>query len=168
MNLDARRRTRAVARLLLIALGVVVAACGDSTHTGTGSGPEASLPRDQVLAIVDRYIAAFNTRDREGYLSLFADGATVEDPLGSPPIQGVDRVGAFFDTATASGGLHLELEPNSVRISGKNVAFRFQLELAAGTSRFATKVVDVLALDADVKIVALVAYWHPSELMPVP
>jgi len=167
MSRVASRRTRQLVCIVSISLAVfAAAACGDRTSTAAGSGAGGQISADEASALVDRYISAFNTRDRNTYISLFADGATVEDPLGSPPIGSASQLGAFFD-ATTSVPLHLELEKDSIRVSGTHVAFRFQLELGAGTSQVATKPVDVLDLDGDGKIVSLVAYWKPADLRPV-
>jgi len=167
MGRAAYRPTRQLVYVVSIALGVLVAAsCSDRTSTAAGSGPGGRLSADDVAALVDRYISAFNTRDRNAYISLFADGATVEDPLGSAPIQGANQIGSFFDAAT-SATLHLELEQDSIRVRGNHVAFRFQLELGAGQSQLATKPVDVVDLDDDGRIVSLVAYWKPADLRPV-
>jgi steroid Delta-isomerase len=166
MSLAAYGRTKQLVCIVLIALTVFAAACGDRTSTAAGSGPGGQISPNEVSALVDRYISAFNTRDRSTYISLFADGATVEDPLGSLPIKSASLLGAFFD-ATTSVPLHLELEQDSIRVSGNHVTFRFQLELGAGTSQVATKPVDALDIDSSSKILSLVAYWKPAELRPV-
>jgi len=167
MSLVAYGRRRQLVCIVSIALTVLaVAACGDRTSTAAGSGAGGQISADEASGLVDRYISAFNTRDRNTYISLFADGATVEDPLGSPPIKSESQLGTFFD-ATTSVPLHLELEQDSIRVSGNHVTFRFQLELGVGTSQVATKPVDVLDLDGSGKIVSLVAYWKPAELRPV-
>lgn len=61
-----------------------------------------------ILSAVESYIKFFSTNDRAGYLSLFADDAWVEDPVGSPKHQGLGAIGAFWD---GSRELAPEIEP---------------------------------------------------------
>lgn len=42
-------------------------------------------------ALVERYVAAWDASDRAAYLALFADDATVEDPVGSGVREGARR-----------------------------------------------------------------------------
>ena len=40
---------------------------------------------EHMTAVVQRYVAALNAGDLDGIVALFADDATVEDPVGSEP-----------------------------------------------------------------------------------
>ena len=48
-----------------------------------GSGGD-SLPDDIMVAAVENYVKHFNNGDYEGVADLFAETATVEDPIGTP------------------------------------------------------------------------------------
>src|SRR5438309_3570497 len=53
---------------------------------------------DQLIrATIERYQSTFSAGDREAWLALFADDASLEDPVGSPPRQGRDDIAAFWD-----------------------------------------------------------------------
>ncbi|MCB1026765.1 MAG: nuclear transport factor 2 family protein, partial [Microthrixaceae bacterium] len=52
-----------------------------------------------IAATVDNYISYFSANDRAGYLSLFAEDAWVEDPVGSPRHEGTEAIGAFWDAS---------------------------------------------------------------------
>ncbi|MBM4245772.1 MAG: hypothetical protein FJ148_18535 [Deltaproteobacteria bacterium] len=155
---------RAVAALLLLQL--LPLACGDAAATSPGAPAEPVLPAGQVRAVVDTYVRAFATRDRELYVSLFADRGTVEDPIGSTPVVGRAALAAFFDAATAAGPLELELAPDAVRVSGNHVAFSFTLHLDGGPTPLVLPVIDTFALDRDGRILAMRAYWSPAEFRP--
>jgi len=140
-------------------------ACGDAAGTSRMSdGPV--LPAEQVRAVVDAYVRAFATKDRALYVSLFADGGTVEDPIGSPPVAGREALGAFFDAATAAGPLTLELAPDGVRVAGNHVAFAFTLHLGGGPPPLVLPVIDTFDLDPDGRIRAMRAYWSPADFRP--
>ena len=49
------------------------------------------------------YIDAFNRNDPEGIAALYADDATVEDPVGSPLKNGKAAIAAFYKMAVATG-----------------------------------------------------------------
>ena len=52
---------------------------------------------DAIRATIEQYLARFSAGDREGWLDLWADGATMEDPVGSPIRTGRQVIGAFYD-----------------------------------------------------------------------
>lgn len=48
-------------------------------------------------------MAAFNAADAGRVVALFADDATVEDPVGSPVVAGREAILAFYRHATSLG-----------------------------------------------------------------
>lgn len=51
---------------------------------------------EHMTAVVQRYVAALNAGDLDGIVALFADDATVEDPVGSEPRRGREAIRAFY------------------------------------------------------------------------
>ena len=51
---------------------------------------------EHMTAVVQRYVAALNAGDLDGIVALFADDATVEDPVGSEPRRGRAAIRAFY------------------------------------------------------------------------
>lgn len=125
--------------------------------------------RDASLASMRAVEAA----DRAAWLALFADDATVEDPIGVSPFDptgeghhGHDAIGAFFDTVIA---------PNDA------VRFRVERSHVGGTNEVANVVTisttlpngggtvhaDVVAcyrVDADGRIASLRAFWEMDRV----
>ncbi|MGT2433678.1 nuclear transport factor 2 family protein [Cupriavidus basilensis] len=62
----------------------------------------ANKSADMKAALLD-YVAAFNAADAERVAALFADDATVEDPVGGPMIAGRESILAFYRHATSLG-----------------------------------------------------------------
>lgn len=116
-------------------------------------------------ALVERYVAAWDAGDRAAYLGFFADGATVEDPVGSQVRVGPDEIAAFWDEmiAMAAEG-SFELQPDSVRVCGDAVAFMFRVTTPAGDQSMVMEPIDVFELDEDVRITSMRAYWGPSDM----
>lgn len=59
--------------------------------------PSASV-RDDLLAAVERSPEAAAAHDRAAWVGLFAVDGQIEDPVGSAPHRGHDRIGRFYDT----------------------------------------------------------------------
>jgi steroid delta-isomerase len=57
---------------------------------------------DAIRTTIEQYLARFSADDREGWLDLWADGATMEDPVGSPLRTGREEIGAFYDQGTST------------------------------------------------------------------
>ncbi|MEB5967246.1 MULTISPECIES: steroid Delta-isomerase [Comamonas] len=51
---------------------------------------------EHMTAVVHRYVAALNAGDLDGIVALFADDATVEDPVGTEPRRGIAAIRAFY------------------------------------------------------------------------
>ena len=51
---------------------------------------------EHMTDVVQRYVAALNAGDLEGIVALYADDATVEDPVGSEPQRGIAAIRAFM------------------------------------------------------------------------
>ena len=78
-------------------------------------------------AVVHRYIAALNAGDLDAIVALYADDATVEDPVGSPPHQGHAAIRAFYAKSLAIK-LDVALE-GPVRAAANEAAFAFCVRL---------------------------------------
>lgn len=56
---------------------------------------------EHMTAVVQRYVAALNAGDLDGIVALFADDATVEDPVGSEPRRGRRRFARSMPTRSS-------------------------------------------------------------------
>lgn len=115
------------------------------------------------VAAVERYRTAMSAGDVPALLALFADDATIEDPVGSPPRRGHAAIGELFAGAVAEG-FTLELQ-GPVRIAGNSAAFAFNARMADGTEIDA---IDIFEFGYDGRIVASRTYWGPENIRPTP
>lgn len=171
-----RLRLGRLAGVVAFALGVALAgwlaSCGDSNSTwlppapSPTPAPAENLSPAQVRAVVENYVRAFNTRDTELYVSLFAPEGIVQDPVGKMTVTGPENLAAFFDGVVEASNLVLDVDPASLRISGNHVAFPLLVHVVSGGGRFVLDVIDTMDLDADAKILALRAYYSPSDVRP--
>lgn len=109
------------------------------------------------LAVVESYVEAFAKSDVNIIRGLFAQNATVEDPVGSDVHKGLDAICAFYEGALGSGAkLTLSGTP---RCAGNAVAFPFQVNIPG----MQLDVIDVFEFDGDGKIQCMRAYWGPEN-----
>ena len=121
---------------------------------------------DQIRATVQRYTEVFSAGDKEGYLGLFADDATLEDPVGGEVHRGKEAISAFFDT-TRQMTPEIELAMTGpVRVAGQEAAFPGEARPMIGDQRMVIPVVDTLAFDDAGRITRLRAFWDFADLRP--
>jgi steroid Delta-isomerase len=110
---------------------------------------------------VERYIASVSAGDIDGIVSLYAENATLEDPVGSAPVEGHDAIRAFYERATKMG---IRLEPTGpVRVAGDEAAFPFRVSTEGGP-KMTIDVIDVFRFDEAGKVVAMRAYWGKENM----
>ena len=120
------------------------------------------MKKDQhYINAVDSYIRNLNEKNLEGILNLFADNATVEDPVGSNIVKGNDALRQFYAGAVTIDLLLTRTGP--VRIAGVEVAFPFQLQMEVEDTTMITDIIDVFRFDEEGKIVSMRAFWGESN-----
>jgi steroid delta-isomerase len=119
-----------------------------------------------IRATVERYTTSFGARDRAGYIGCFADGAWIEDPVGSPRREGHEAIGAFFDETTGMAE-SIELRPTGpVRVAAGECAFPMQARPVLGGATFCVDIIDVMTFDDTGAITTMRAFWDPAEMRP--
>jgi steroid delta-isomerase len=121
---------------------------------------------DQIRSTIDRYVEVFSAGDRAGYLALFTDDATVEDPVGSDVAHGPDGIAAFWDGVRAmSPEIELQLT-GAPRIAAGQAAFPMRAVTALGDAKMAVEIIDVMTFADDGRITSLRAFFDFAELAP--
>jgi steroid delta-isomerase len=121
---------------------------------------------DELRGLVDEYIAAMSTNDKDGYIALFAGDATVEDPVGSDVQKGHDEIGNFWDMVHTLSDTITLLPTGPVRVAANEVAFPMQAVSDVGGTRMVVDIIDIFAVDDDRKITAMRAFWDMAEMRP--
>ncbi len=113
------------------------------------------------MEVADNYLRGLNEKNLELILSLYADNATVEDPVGSEIVSGKAAVRKFY-----SGAVTMDLNltrTGPVRAAGVEAAFPFQLRMDVGGTAMVTDIIDVFRFDDEGKIVSMRAFWGPEN-----
>ncbi|MGV0746447.1 nuclear transport factor 2 family protein [Mycolicibacterium sp. XJ870] len=91
-----------------------------------------AFTRTDLLAAVERSPQAAGAHDRAGWVGLFAEGGQVEDPVGSRPHRGADRIGRFYDTFIGPRAITFHRDVDIVH--GATVIRDLELEVTMGAS----------------------------------
>lgn len=119
---------------------------------------------EQKLAAVHGYVAAFEAGSGEAAAALFADDATVEDPVGTPIKRGHAEILEFYSGAMATGAKLELLGPP--RCAADYVAFVFNVNLEWAGQKSVIEVIDTFRLNDDGKVTEMRAYWGPENMKP--
>lgn len=111
------------------------------------------MDNEAKIAVVNRYVEAFDKADLEIIRDMYADDAVVEDPVGSEPHVGLEAILGFYEGALASGA-KLQLT-GEVRCAGNTVAFPFKVIMPG----MEIAPIDVFEFNAEGKVQSMKAYW---------
>lgn len=127
--------------------------------------PEKKVDEQVMKAGLQAYIDAFNRGDADGIADLYAENATVEDPVGSEPKVGIEAVRDFYRMAVGTGA-KLSLAAPIRASHGRAAAMAFDVELNMPEGHAVIRVIDVMEFDDDGRFVSMKAYWGPSDMVP--
>lgn len=117
---------------------------------------------EQIREVVNSYLQSVATGTADDVLALYADGAVVEDPVGSDPHRGKEAIRGFYAIIEP---LEQEAELLTLRIAGNSAAFQFSLVTKAGDQKFTLAPIDVMEFDEDGKITSMKAFWGPDDMV---
>jgi steroid delta-isomerase len=116
------------------------------------------MDHDEMVGVVERYLDAYNARDADAILSLYASEATMEDPVGTPPARGREEIRALYQLGFDMG-IEMELD-GRIRTAPGHAAFPLRARSASGT----LYAIDVFEFDAEGRIRKMSAIWSPANL----
>ena len=128
----------------------------------------------KMAAAVQGYFTHFNAGNVEGVVALYADTATVEDPVGTPKKVGKAEILEFYTMAIKSNS---QLEQiGTTRIAANEAAFAFTVHVGALTKENTSvdvdlpegemkiDVIDIFKFDDNGKVTKMRAYWGPTNI----
>ena len=115
----------------------------------------------RIHEVIKRYVALVAHGTADEVVDLYAEGATVEDPVGTEVRTTREAIREFY-----SGLEELEQEGHIVtaRVAGGQAAFLFELATKAGDQTYTLAPIDVMTFDDDAKITSMKAYWGDSDM----
>jgi len=122
--------------------------------------------KEQVRALLERYATAMEQRDRDAWVGCFAEDATQEDPIGTPPNVGHEAIGRFFDGQTIPVTLTLADDP--LVLGNEVIAFFSVIADFDGTKVANSRIVDHIVLTDDgTRFQSLRAFFDPDDMRPI-
>jgi steroid delta-isomerase len=118
--------------------------------------------REAILQTVQAYVDRVATGTTEEILELYADGATVEDPVGTEVRTTRESIREFYSTLE---GLEQVGTLLTARVAGSEAAFQFELVTKAGDQTYTLAPIDVMTFDDDARITSMKAYWAGEDMV---
>jgi steroid Delta-isomerase len=119
-----------------------------------------SLAPDALEQLVRTYLDTVAHGTADDVAALYAEDATVEDPVGGGEVHiGRQAIAGFYKVIENAGERHTELL--SFRSGGHEAAFAFAITVG-GAMRI--EPIDVMTFDDDGKITTMKAYWGPQNI----
>ena len=123
--------------------------------------PNAADRVQTITDTVNRFIELVAKGSTDELVELYADDATVEDPVGGEVHIGRHAIRGFY---SAVNDVQRECELLSLRVAGNEAAFQFRLTATAGEHRMVIEPIDVMVFDNRGKVTAMKAYWSAADV----
>src|ERR1700758_4830520 len=119
---------------------------------------------EQIADTVNRYISLIAKGSADDIAALYADDATVEDPVGGEVHIGTQAIRGFY---AAIENAERDCELVTLRVAGNEAAFAFKLTVRWGEGGFVIEPIDVMVFGDDGKVTAMKAYWSADNVKPL-
>jgi len=117
---------------------------------------------EAIRGVVEGYIEALNARKPEGIAGLYADDATLEDPVGGGKVRrGRDAIAEFYRPFS---DLAMSVELLAVRVAGNEAAFHFRVTTDMGDQKAVVEPIDVMTFNEAGQITSMRAFWNDADL----
>jgi len=117
---------------------------------------------EEIRCLVESYIRAFNARDLDAVTAVYAEDATLEDPVGSGVHHGKTAIRAFYERFRDQPSF-LQLT-GDFRYAADGVAFSFFCYLGADADPTIVQITDTFRFDADGRVREMRAFWGQANI----
>jgi steroid Delta-isomerase len=117
--------------------------------------------KERIREVVDEYVRLVATGTAAEIVALYADGATVADPVGSDVLTSREAITTFY---SGLEGLEQKTRLLALRIAGGAAAFHFEVQTFAEGLTYTLSPFDVMTFDDDGRITSMRAYWGDEDL----
>lgn len=122
----------------------------------------SGMPTTQaIIDAVERYLRAVATGSAADIAACYAENATLEDPVGSPPLRGRAAIETFY-AAIEQARRHTKLI--AIRVAGGSAAFHFLVRTEHAGHVAEVEPIDVMSFDEQAQITGMRAFWSPTDV----
>lgn len=120
---------------------------------------------DKIREVVEAYVRLVADGKATEVADLYADDATVEDPVGGGEVHiGRQAIAGFYRTIENA---ERSTELLTLRVAGHEAAFLFAITVGVGGHGLRIEPIDVMVFDDDGMITSMKAYWSAADATPV-
>lgn len=118
-------------------------------------------PEDNAKT-VNRYLELAAQGKADDIAELYADDATVEDPVGGGEVHiGREAIRGFYGNLPTNGA---QADVVTLRALGNEVAFFWALTVDLGGNKMRIDIISVMTFNDEGKIASMKAYWGPDNV----
>jgi len=118
--------------------------------------------REAIQKTIEDYVRLVAGGTAADVVALYADGATVEDPVGTDVRSSREALLEFYGPLET---MQQEARVLHVRIAGNEAAFAFELASKVGDETYTLAPIDVMTFDDDAKITSMRAFWSGEDMV---
>ena len=112
-----------------------------------------------IKETLEKYIQLVDASDVDGIIALYADDATVEDPVGTEPYKGIEAIDAFYRNGLGQMKVNAELTGQVRTTTANEGAMPFVVRTSTPEGSMTINVIDVMKFNEEGKIISMKAYW---------
>ncbi len=117
---------------------------------------------ERIREVIEAYVDRVANGTTDEVLALYADDATVEDPVGTEVRSTREAIREFY---SGLEGMEQEGRMLTARIAGGEAAFQFELVTKAGEQTYTLSPIDVMTFDDDGRITSMRAFWGNDDMV---
>lgn len=117
--------------------------------------------REAILETIHAYVDRVANGTAAEVVALYAEGATVEDPVGTEVRTTRESLLEFYG---ALEGMEQVGRLVTARVAGDEAAFCFELASTVGDQTYTLAPIDVMTFDDDARITSMKAYWSGEDM----
>jgi steroid delta-isomerase len=115
-----------------------------------------------MRSTVEQYLTLVGGGTAAQITALFADDATLEDPVGADPHRGRDAIETFYKVIEP---IERSTELLSFRAAGDTAVFEFRIVTVFGETTIELNPMDIMVFGGDGKIASMRALWAPEDMI---
>ena len=138
--------------LLAMSAGTLAQAPAGNFDAALAAAPANNLTPEQIEAIATEMFNRFAAMDAQGTANLFAPNGTIEDPVGTTPIQGTQAIIAYLETFPTILN-EIRIQSFDVTVAGQEAAIKWRLRFKTKTGNvFFVDGIGILHINAEGKV----------------
>jgi steroid delta-isomerase len=158
-----RSRVRILTAFMLLIAFMMIASPMSSPRAA--ARPMVNMTPEQIEAAVEEYFTAICSLDVQRYVNTFALDGVLEDPVGTPPLQGQAVISAYITSSIAAFS-SMSFKIQDINVCGHEAAvnWKVQLKTTAG-KKLTIDGMGVFNFNPDGKLQSVREFWDLEDFL---